>query len=120
MVEQVKELGAEMQALPFAELKRLAERQVDVKLFRADDAIARSVPITCGGAPRGKGIRGVRDKGIRYIGSRVDPISDLRVEAARIQSVVAIEAGSEGGRGHGAGHLVGPPAIRVRNRDGRT
>src|ERR1700752_4463051 len=111
MVEQIKELGAETQILPFAELKRLAEREVDIHLLRADDAIARRISKT-GGA-----VRGVRDSGRLCIGGGVDPVCDFREEAAGIHSVAPIEAGSEIGRSYIRGvYNIGQSASRILNR----
>ena len=76
MVEQIEELGAESQILPFAQLERLAEREVDVHLIRADNAIAGRVP------KAGSTVR--TDYRIRLIGGGVDPICNLGGEAAVI------------------------------------
>jgi hypothetical protein len=51
MVEQIEELRAESQILPFAQPKRLADRKVDIHLVRAINAIARRVSKT--GSPSG-------------------------------------------------------------------
>ena len=76
MVEKIEELGAEPQTLPFPELERLAECEVDVHLLRADDAIAWGVAITSTTIDA--------DNGRRLIGSGFNPVCNLGGEAARI------------------------------------
>src|SRR5208283_3804255 len=102
MVEQIEELGAESQILTFAQLKRLAHREVDVHLVGAINAIARRVPKT--GSP-------VRtDDGIRHIGGGIDPVRNLRRQVARLQGIGATEAGSESrGSNRVAGQIVVRP-----------
>src|ERR1700719_246231 len=112
MVKQIEELGSESQILPFADLECLAECEVDIHLLRTDDAIARRVSKTSGA------VRGVRDSGRLCIGSRVNPIGDFGGEAARIQSVAAIEAGSEIGRSYiRGGYVICQSSSRILNRD---
>lgn len=111
MVEEVEDLGTETKVLVFADLEHPAKSEVDIGLFRADDAIARGISITCG--PAG-------DCRCGQIRIGVDPVCDLGLEAARVQSVPAVEAGSEIGRGYwSAGQLIGRCAVRIENRDGR-
>src|SRR5208282_3108963 len=118
MVEQIKELGAETQILPFADLKCLAQREVDVHLLRADDAIARRVSKTGGRCHPRYDSSGVRDKSHWLIRGRLDPIGDLSLEVTRIQSVAATEARSEIGRSYIRGrYIVCQSASRILNRD---
>jgi hypothetical protein len=76
MVEQIKNLGAETQTLPFTQPKRLAEGEVDVDLPRAVDAIARRIPKTGGAVGT--------DSRVWLIGGGVDPIGNLGFEATAI------------------------------------
>src|SRR5271156_1628865 len=78
MVEQIEELGAEMQSPPFAQLEILAEREVDVHLLRANDAIAGRIAI-----PSSAG-RGIRNRRRRLVSIGVDPVCDLGGGAARL------------------------------------
>src|SRR5271163_4145376 len=115
MVEQIKELGTETYDLSLTELKGLADREIHIRLIRANDAIPRRVPIT-GGA-----IRGIRDRRCRLIGIRVDPVCNLCGEGPGLQSVAAIETGSEVGcRNRRTGQRVGRCAVGIKNRDRRT
>jgi hypothetical protein len=43
MIEKVEELATETQALVFANLDNLGEREINVRLSRADNAVARRV-----------------------------------------------------------------------------
>src|ERR1700691_3069546 len=111
MVEEVEDLGTETKVLVLADLEVPAEGEVDIRLFRADDAIARRISITCG--PAG-------DCRCGQIRIGVDPVCDLGLKAARVQSVRAVEAGSEiGGGNWSASQLIGRCAVRIENRDGR-
>ena len=76
MVEQIEELGAESKHLTFPDFEAFGEREIDVRLSRADDAVAWRVSIS-GGA-----IRAIRHDWRGGVSSRVDPIRELSSEAA--------------------------------------
>src|SRR6516164_6230887 len=88
MVEEVEELGAEAQALAFRQLENLGQSEVQVFLWRAVNAVARSVTVNRSIARVAVGKRNHR---VRNVGGNVCPVSEPRLDA------------SMGGRGRATG-----------------
>ena len=79
MVEQVEEVRAEPQILPFAELEGFAESEIDILLRRADDAVAWRVAIKRTIARRTVGKRRQR---VGLVSSGVHPVGDARLRTS--------------------------------------
>src|SRR6202453_1035117 len=92
MIEQVEEIRAEAEILPFAEFERLAECQIDILLRRPDDAVARrvAVELAIAGGPVGN-----RPERVWLISSGVDPVCQARFRAAVAGSIGTTEPGIE-------------------------
>src|SRR5580704_9625135 len=95
MVEQVKEIRPESQALPFAELETLVQRKIHIFLRRPDDAVPGRVAVKRSVARFTVGER--RRQRIRRVSSRIHPIGQPRRDASRARRIAATKARTESG-----------------------
>lgn len=93
MIEQVKEVRAEAQILPFPQLECFAQRQIHILLWRPDNAVAGRVAIDrriAGGSV------GKRRQRVGLISQGIHPIRETRFRATVAGRVGTIETRSKG------------------------